>query len=301
MLHFHRRFLSPIVQVSDYACCAPRHAPTTEEEATGNTIVLLRHGVFEKHFGSRRVTADLNQAVFFSKGSTYRVGHPTDCGDRGTVLVFSPGVLADLVRQFDPAVETRIDRPFPFVTGPTGAAVFAQHRSLLAMLAKRGPDGADPLRVEEVTLGLGAAVLGAAFSRHERQLPRQRAGTTQAHRELVEQTKTYLASRVSAPVAMSDVARGVHSSPFHLSRIFRERTGIPLHRYLLLLRLRTSVERIDQGAQDLAALALSLGFASHSHLTDAFRREFGITPSHFRRRASRGEQTRIRRHAGPVQ
>jgi AraC-like DNA-binding protein len=38
-----------------------------------------------------------------------------------------------------------------------------------------------------------------------------------------------------------------------------------------------------EGADDLTALALELGFSSHSHFTDAFRAEFGRAPSRIRR------------------
>jgi AraC-like DNA-binding protein len=48
------------------------------------------------------------------------------------------------------------------------------------------------------------------------------------------------------------------------------------------LRLRASLERLAAGAVDLTALALELGFSSHSHFTDSFRKEFGCTPSAIR-------------------
>jgi AraC-like DNA-binding protein len=38
---------------------------------------------------------------------------------------------------------------------------------------------------------------------------------------------------------------------------------------------------------NLTALAFELGFSSHSHFADAFRREFGRTPSEVRRNAGR--------------
>jgi AraC-like DNA-binding protein len=79
------------------------------------------------------------------------------------------------------------------------------------------------------------------------------------------------------------VARAVHASPFHLARVFRERAGVPIHRYLTRLRLRAAIERLADGADDLTALALDLGFSSHGHFTDTFRREFGRTPSDVRR------------------
>jgi hypothetical protein len=43
-----------------------------DEHSASNNIVLMRHGVFCKHFGRKSVVADVNQAVFFSSASTYR-------------------------------------------------------------------------------------------------------------------------------------------------------------------------------------------------------------------------------------
>jgi AraC family transcriptional regulator len=61
---------------------------------------------------------------------------------------------------------------------------------------------------------------------------------------------------------------------------------VPVHRYLTQLRLRASLDRLADGADDLTALALDLGFSSHSHFADAFRREFGKTPSEVRATAT---------------
>jgi len=65
--------------------------------------------------------------------------------------------------------------------------------------------------------------------------------------------------------------------------LFRQRTGVSIHRYLTRLRLRASLERLADGASDLTTLALDLGFSSHSHFSGAFRAEFGQTPSEVRR------------------
>jgi AraC-like DNA-binding protein len=62
---------------------------------------------------------------------------------------------------------------------------------------------------------------------------------------------------------------------------------MPIHRYLTRLRLRAALERLAGGVHDLTALALEIGFSSHSHFTDVFRREFGRTPSAVRRDAGR--------------
>src|SRR5215471_17816057 len=114
VLKFRLLYEGPIVTVSDYCCEAGRGGPAEEEHSTTNSVVLMRHGAFSKHFGRRSVTADVNQAVFFSAGSTYRVSHPGECGDRGTTFSISPRVLADILRELDPSGDDHPDRPFPF-------------------------------------------------------------------------------------------------------------------------------------------------------------------------------------------
>jgi AraC-like DNA-binding protein len=277
---------SPVVSVSDYDCRAGRHGPAAEEHSVSNTIVLMRRGAFCKHFGRRGVTADVNQAVFFSRGSTYRVSHSADCGDRGTVFAPSARVLNDVLREFDPSIDDRPDQPFPFVTGPCDPDVFWRHHEFVRRL-EAGPT--DPLWADVTGLQLVAEVLSAAFARHGLPRRRRRRGTDAAHAERAEAAKTYLAGRLGERITLDEVARAVHASPFHLARVFRQRTGVPLHRYLTRLRLRAALDRLTDGANDLTALALELGFSSHSHFTDAFRREFGRTPSQARggRRALR--------------
>jgi AraC-like DNA-binding protein len=54
-----------------------------------------------------------------------------------------------------------------------------------------------------------------------------------------------------------------------------------LHQYVTQLRLSRTLAEIPH-THDLTALALDVGFSSHSHFSAAFRRAFGMTPSQFR-------------------
>jgi AraC-like DNA-binding protein len=64
---------------------------------------------------------------------------------------------------------------------------------------------------------------------------------------------------------------------------------LSLRAYSGRLRTALAAERLLAGAPDLTALALDLGYADHSHFTNAFRQEWGLPPSRFRdsQRASR--------------
>jgi len=103
------------------------------------------------------------------------------------------------------------------------------------------------------------------------------------HVERTEAAKNYLAAHIGENVLLDEVASAVNASPFNFARIFQQQTGLPIHRYLMQLRLRVALERLPD-SDDLTSLALELGFSSHSHFTDVFRREFGKTPSEFRGR-----------------
>ena len=282
-LTFRTLYASPLVNLRAYHCRIGQCGPADEEQPDSDQIVLLRQGTFRQHFGRRSVTADANQAIFFAQQSTYRVSHPADCGDRGTTFTVAPRVLKDIIRVLDPAVDERSDRLFPFVTGPCETGIFWRHRELAQRLESVPAKQLEPLWADVTALQLVAGVLEAAYARHGLACKTTRDDTAADHAERVEVAKAYLASHLSERITLYDLARAVHISPFHLARIFQQHTQIPIHRYLTRLRLRASLEHLAEGAGDLTALALELGFASHSHFTGAFRREFGCAPSTARR------------------
>jgi AraC-like DNA-binding protein len=110
--------------------------------------------------------------------------------------------------------------------------------------------------------------------------------------------RTHALLHLDQRLTLNDLARRAECSPFQLCRAFRQATGGPVHQGLLGLRLQASLERVAEPRSDLTAVALDLGFASHSHFTAAFRRTFGITPSELRRRARTGTVARLRIRGG---
>jgi AraC-like DNA-binding protein len=75
----------------------------------------------------------------------------------------------------------------------------------------------------------------------------------------------------------------VDVSPYHLCRVFRECTGVPIHRYRDWLRLRASLEMIADSDVSILAIALDLGYSNEAHFSESFRREFGLRPGAYRR------------------
>ena len=109
----------------------------------------------------------------------------------------------------------------------------------------------------------------------------RRAATRRERTELAEAAKDLLLARLDrAALARPTSPRELHVSPFHLTRVFRERTGRTLTEYLHDLRLRAAVDRL--GEESLSRIAADLGYCSPSHFTDRFRAAFGVPPSQLR-------------------
>lgn len=264
------------VRILDYCCAGHLSGRGPEEESDCYQVVLPRAGVFVRHVHGESIVADPNHALFFNFGEIYRVSHPVKGGDRCTVLAYNSASVCDCVSHLNPAAITDEARLFTSTHTPTSADFDLLHRRLLGAVRQ----GCEPLAAEEVALDMLAGLISAT-SRCGTALPRanRQAATLRRHEQLVSAVKEELARRLGEKLCLASIAATVHVSPFHLSRVFRSTTGASLSSYHRRLRLRTALQRILDGEDDLTRLAVELGFSHHSHFSSAFGSEFGIPPS----------------------
>jgi AraC-like DNA-binding protein len=122
--------------------------------------------------------------------------------------------------------------------------------------------------------------------------------------QVIEAAKALLAGQPCMDLSVTDLAARLHCSVAHLSRTFHAATGFRLIDYRQELRLRKGLLLLDEGALEIGHIANRLGFASHSHFTDAFRRRFLMNPSEYIRNQSqstaRAKPRRARVSRSPV-
>ena len=99
--------------------------------------------------------------------------------------------------------------------------------------------------------------------------------------ERVERVKQALARDLENPPSLSELGREVGCSPFYLSRIFSEHTGLTISRYLRNLRLERAAELLRSGRSNVTEAALAVGYSSLSHFSKAFAEMFGVCPCVF--------------------
>jgi AraC family transcriptional regulator len=275
---------SASVSVYD-VCCRPRDVQRGAEEwSLVHQVVFPRRGIFERETGGRRLLADATQVLFFNREEGYRVAHPGGCGDDCTVFAFDDRLSREAVEEWDPAWAESSDRLFRFQQIASDARAF-WWQDVLRQAARAG--AGQQLKLDEAAFGLLRSVLQSGYQQQGLE-PRRgqpavpHSPTSRLHVEQVQRTQLLLARRFAEDLSLEALAQAAHCSSFHLARLFRAQCGVSMHEYRHRLRLREAVRRLAEGEADLSALALSLGFSSHSHFSDAFRRAFGLSPSRSR-------------------
>jgi AraC family transcriptional regulator len=96
-------------------------------------------------------------------------------------------------------------------------------------------------------------------------------------------TCDYIEANLTADLSLGGIATAVGARPHRLARDFRDRTGVPLHQYVLGRRVERAAQLLRSSDTPIATIAIECGFADQSHLTTAFRRRVGATPAAYRR------------------
>lgn len=272
----------PLVRVVHWQCL--HDGPELRAERAHHDFVLTmpHHGASRLHVGGWSTVVDPTRAVLHGPGTAYRTTHPYGCGDRGCNVAIERRAMLEAVAEVDArqAAAWRRGAMPPVQLAVSPARGFVRQVLLARRARRRLP--LEPLAVEEGTLALVAAVARQLCAAPAAKTA-VRADTRRAHARTAEAARAMLDAQFTEPLTIAAVARAVGASPFHLCRVFRRGTGMPIHAYLTRLRLAAALDRVAEGEADLARLALDTGFASHSHLSTAFRRAFGLAPSDARR------------------
>lgn len=114
------------------------------------------------------------------------------------------------------------------------------------------------------------------------QLLRQLTGIQQpaAFDKRVKQVMALLAAGDTEKPTITQLASKVFLSESRLRSLFKQQTGVPLHRYILWSSLVRGVQMMVNGGT-VAEAALAAGFTDTSHFHKTLLQMFGVNPSQF--------------------
>ncbi|MGE0863906.1 MAG: helix-turn-helix domain-containing protein [Vicinamibacterales bacterium] len=272
-------FASPLLRIGRWRCPAEHPVFADSGPVSDTLFVFPRQSVWIQHDGGRPFVADANTVTYYNKGQPYRRQQLSEAGDHCEWFAVAPDAIADTLAAHEPAAIERPDRPFTFTHGPSDPDSYLRQRLVFEHVSRESAP--DRLFVEEAVLSVLGTVTKLAYQRQGKAAPRPRRLKSDV--DAVEASRDLIARRYRENLSLSDIGREVGASVFHLSRLFHARTGFSLHAYRNQLRLRAALARLGERDADLTGIALDLGFSSHSHFTETFRRTFGRTPSSVRR------------------
>jgi AraC-like DNA-binding protein len=272
-------YQSAFLRIGRWRCPATHPCFRDSGPASETLFVFPRESVRIQHEGSAPFVADANTVTYYNAGQRYRRWRLSAWGDRCEWFAFVPSIVAESLATHEPAAKDRLERPFRFSHGPADHLSYLRQRLVFEHVARERI--ADRLFVEETMCDVLTRVTAIAYGRlgvtaRSRKGPKHDVDVAEAARDVI-------ARRYREPLSLDDIGRSAGASVFHLARVFRQRTGFSLHQYRNQLRLRFALERLTDAKTELSALALDLGFSSHSHFTETFRRTFGRTPSSLRK------------------
>ncbi|AHG93671.1 Helix-turn-helix, AraC domain-containing protein (plasmid) [Gemmatirosa kalamazoonensis] len=249
-----------------------RETTVVERCATRHQVVFSRSqphacGIQRMRLGPPSPAVDPTRVLLLNAGDApRRADHATG----HVVIGLAPGAFGG----------ERAARPFAHAQATVGPRVLLALHVLRAALARPLADVHAPA-VDDAALALVAQVLAVPAHRAAPPVPNDAAalGRLRRRRDLVTTARDTLARAPGRAHHLADVAAALDISPSHLAHVFTAEVGMPLHRYLLHLRLAVALERLADGEPQLSAVALDLGFATHSHFSAAFRRWCGVTPA----------------------
>ncbi len=227
-------------------------------------IVFPKNSIWIQHEGSEPFVADTTLVNFYNSGQHYRRFAIHPAGDYCHWFRINDALLSEVVSA-ERFHFSRENMPCP----PT---VFLQHLQLLHDLQVTEP--LDSIVVDVQVLQLFQDLLNQAEG-----VAGQLRRPTARHQRLTERVKESLQADLSVNLSLQQLAHTHHTSPYHLSRVFKSVSGMGINQYRKQQRLRQLLLEMQQQTTDLVDLAFDFGFASHSHMSASFKKCFGISPS----------------------
>lgn len=239
-------------------------------------VVFPRMSVWIRHEGSTRFLADPSVVTIYNRAQRYERFIASPYGDRSDWFAVSDELARSIVRAHDePCADAA--QPFRFQWAASSARLYLRQRTLLERARRRAVDG---LELEEEVVDIVDEVIASASRVAQHSKSRCRPRSDRRQRDIVESARALLFDSVAENRSVNEIATAIGCSPYHLCRTFKRLTGGTLSTYRADLRIRLALEQLADGryARSLSAVALDLGFSSHSHFVRAMRRHASVTP-----------------------
>lgn len=259
--------------VNDVVCSRGPRDRRFEEQHDRFVIAIVTSGTFQYH----RSGADHEEMLtpgsllLGSPGQCFECGHEHGVGDRCLAFHFGADYfnavtegrnMRTAFRSFRSTKLSPVRALSPLITDACAALSGSPHVSW-----------------EELAIRLAARV----FQIDEERKTAPSAAPPAAIARISDSVRLIERQRDSN-LTLVRLAAAAGLSPFHFLRTFEIATGTTPHQYMLRTRLRAAAIRLTSDTAKIVDVAFDAGFGDVSNFNRAFRTEFGVSPTTYRRR-----------------
>jgi AraC family transcriptional regulator len=256
--------------VADVVCtCGPRDRPFEEQHAR-YTIAIVVAGTFQYRSSLGRGLMTPGALMLGNAGQCFECGHEHAEGDRCVSFWYAPDYFERLAADAGARGAT-VDFTVAYL--PPLRAL-----SPLVALAALGSTDVPDTAWEEFGVSLAARVLQIASGAQ----PGRCRSTPNAEARITEIIRR-IDGHPHEALTLRDLACAAGLSRYHFLRTFEYLTGVTPHQYVLRARLREAALHLVADPGTVIDIALDCGFGDISNFNRAFRTEFGVSPSEYRR------------------
>ncbi|WP_346891693.1 bifunctional transcriptional activator/DNA repair enzyme AdaA [Clostridium sp. UBA3887] len=109
------------------------------------------------------------------------------------------------------------------------------------------------------------------------------------NRELIEKVKEKLIQNYNKPINFRFISKEFGVSISHLTRLFKEYTGLTPNEYVSQIRINKAMQLLSKSNDTILEIAYDVGFKSLSNFYKCFKQHAGIAPKEYRKRNSINE------------
>lgn len=102
--------------------------------------------------------------------------------------------------------------------------------------------------------------------------------------EFLERIINFIAENIDKQISLNTIADEFNISTGHLSRLFKEGTGISFSDYIIDLKFKKAAELLAESKLEVSEIAAKLGYLQLSYFSKLFKEKFGMTPIQYRKK-----------------